>query len=109
MPRFLGFEFLVLLRLLWIKRQTTAEEDGGSEVFKFPVSSTDLFDLLDFSIHSLRFGIGLWITKHVTNPVKMILKHLGNLHDFVHARLFHTGDPKEYSMMESITLLCIQK
>lgn len=92
--RILGIILQVLLRLLWIKCQPPAEkEDGGSKVFKFSVSSTDCFDLLNFPIHSFCFGIGLWMTKRVTNSVKMILKHLGNLHDFVHAGLFHTGDP----------------
>ncbi len=69
-----GFNPAVLLRLFWIKRQTTAEEeDSGSEVFKFPVSSTARFDFLDFSIHTFSDGIVRKAKKHVADCVILCL------------------------------------
>jgi len=50
----------VLSRIVWIEIQTaTKEENGNSEISKGFVSSSNGFDLLNFSVHPLCFSIGL--------------------------------------------------
>ena len=39
----------------------TVEEDDYSEMFRFIVSSSNSFDLCDFSVIFSAFSIGLWI------------------------------------------------
>ena len=63
---------------------------------------------MNFSIDALGLGIGLWMTKCVTNACKMFLEHLGNLDDFFHACFLHTVDP-EVHILFSFRVRCAIK